>query len=231
MKKTVKVLSCNLQSGAADARSLADAIESHAVDVVCAQELSKPLAGTISEILVHGDLSHDQVHRGSGTASRHPVSVGRIATPMRDSWHVALEPEHWSGLDRRMEILNVHISAPHLWPYFPRRVRRSVQLAAVMDYWKRTAETPHAVVGDFNSTPLWAVYRKMASVYADGALNSGNPHPAIGGTWPYMPGIGIKGLIRIDHCFLWKLSARQVQTIEIAGTDHLGLLVELAVAD
>jgi endonuclease/exonuclease/phosphatase family metal-dependent hydrolase len=69
----------------------------------------------------------------------------------------------------------------------------------------------------------------MSARYDDGALEAGNGKLGFQGTWPYMPWIGIKGLFRIDHCFLWKLSAERAHVMEIPGSDHLGLLVDINV--
>lgn len=226
---SLRALSCNLLSGRACAGALTDLINDHSVDVVCAQELSQELASAITATLPYGDMSHNQIHKGNGIASRYPVEMKRIELPKRDAWVAKLSPRQWPNLPFAIEIVNVHISGPHLWPYFPHPVRRSSQLNALLDYRQRKEEVPHAVFGDFNSTPIWPVYKKMAQRYIDGALGSDNVKRSIGGTWPYLPALGVKGWLRIDHCFLWKLAAKRIQKVEIPGSDHLGLLVDLRV--
>jgi len=47
-------------------------------------------------------------------------------------------------------------------------------------------------------------------------------------TWPHLPALGFKGLLRIDHCFVSRLCALRVQVVPIAGSDHLGLCVDVA---
>jgi exonuclease III len=231
MNEGLKILTCNLFSGAACSRMLTDLIVDQSIDIVCAQELSVRLAKVISEILPYGDMSHEQISRGNGIACRHEVSVGRISMPRRDGWYVKLSPQHWEKVSFPLEVVNVHIAGPHVWPYFPRQIRRSAQIDALMEYRERKSSVPHAILGDFNSSPIWPFYKKMAAKYVDCTTAARNSGQKVLPTWPYIPQVGIKGLIRIDHCFLWGLTANHVQTVEIRGSDHLGLLVDLNVAE
>ena len=74
----IRILSCNTFCGQADPRALGDTIERHAVDIVCAQELTDRLAGLIAELLPHGDVAQDSALRGNGIACRYPVTTRRI---------------------------------------------------------------------------------------------------------------------------------------------------------
>ncbi len=78
MNKRLRILTCNLRSGRANADALTDLIAKESIDLVCAQELSVELAEVISALLPHGDMTHDQIHRGNGIASRFPVEMDRI---------------------------------------------------------------------------------------------------------------------------------------------------------
>ena len=222
----IKVLSCNLFSGRADPGALGALITEHCVDIVCAQELSHAHARALERLLPYGDLAHDQIVKGNGIACRNPVASRRIRLPKRDAWEVTLAPEHWSSLTESLQVLNVHISAPHLWPYFPHPVRRAEQLRLLLQDRTEFSTTPHAIFGDFNASPAWPVYRRMRARYADGIVMTAS-NGAATATWPHVPVLGIKGWWRIDHCFLWKLSVRRVQRLAIAGSDHFGLLAEL----
>lgn len=223
----LRILSCNLRSGRASESALVDLIRTESVDVVCAQELSVGLAETIAAELPYGDLTHEQVHRGNGTACRFPVDVSRISMPKRDGWIVRLSPEHWQVLSVSIEIVNVHISGPHTWPYFPHPVRRKRQLQALLSNHERKRDTPHAVFGDFNASPIWPAYQRMLSRYVDGVTGAADTQPIR--TWPYLPKLGVRGLLRIDHCFLWQLTAENIRAVEIPGSDHLGLMVDIRV--
>lgn len=221
----VRVLTCNLFSGRAYAAALRAVIEREEIDIVCAQELSTALASELSRLLPYGDVSHEQVVRGNGIASRFPVEISRIRMPKRDGFVATLRPEHWEGLPRPIQIVNVHISGPHLWPYLPHPVRRGRQLAALLAHCEAYADIPHAILGDFNSSPVWPVYRRIATRYVD-AVKTVTAAPS--STWPCIPALGIRGLLRIDHCFVHRLVARLARVVEISGSDHLGLCVDLA---
>lgn len=229
---TVTVLSCNLLSGRADAKALLQIVDERSVDIVCAQELSPPLAAALAGRLPYGDLTHDQVDRGSGIASRAPVKLRRLDLARRRAgWVARLAPADWETLPVPIELVNVHIAAPHLWPYFPNRVRRRTQLEVLLADRAQTADVPHAIIGDFNATPAWPVYRRMAAVYEDAAVTvcKGKAPPA--NTWPSIPALGLRGLLRIDHCFTQGLVARSVDTIVMPGSDHLALCAVLEVPD
>jgi endonuclease/exonuclease/phosphatase (EEP) superfamily protein YafD len=226
----IRVLSCNLFAGRADSAALLRLIAEHSVDIVCAQELSTAHASALNAALPYGDLDHDQIVKGNGIASRRPVTCRRVALPKRDAWVATLEPADWPALRETIQIVNVHISAPHLWPYFPHPVRRRRQLGGLLADRARHRHLPHALFGDFNASPAWPVYRRMAQHYKDGAVQAANGAKP-GPTWPRVPWLGLRGLIRIDHCFLWQLDIRHCETVEIPGTDHFALLADLALPD
>ncbi len=136
-----------------------------------------------------------------------------------------LSPEDWRQLRAPIEIVNVHVIAPRAWPYFPRRQTRRDQLAQLLSFLGEAPDMPRAILGDFNASPIWPSYRRLASRLTDAAKvvaqKESGPRP----TWPHLPVLGIRGLIRIDHCFLSGLSAQNARVVPIRGSDHLGLCV------
>ena len=139
-----------------------------------------------------------------------------------------LSPASWSQLREPIEIVNVHIMGPHTWPYFPRRHTRRGQLAGLLRWLEREPQRPRAVLGDFNSSPIWPLYRSLVARLTDAAtVRQGSDRCR---TWPHVPALGLAGLIRIDHCFLSNLTARDVQAVPIPGSDHLGLCVDVTPA-
>lgn len=222
----IRILSCNLFRGQADPAALAEAIERHAIDIVCAQELTDDLAERLAALLPHGDVAQEHRLRGNGIACRLPVETRRIPMWRRSGCVARLSPADWPGLSSSIEILNVHIAAPHYWPYFPNRVRRRAQLETLLADRNQAGDLPHAILGDFNASPAWPVYRRVAARYRDAALTAGDVAGA-GSTWPRLGWLGLRGLLRIDHCFLHRLHATKVRRLDIPGSDHLGLLVDL----
>ena len=86
------------------------------------------------------------------------------------------------------------------------------------------------MVGDFNATPIWPVYRAMAAVLEDLALT----HARATGrrprrTWPSWPEpLGWFRFLRIDHCFGHGLEVHHCEVVDLPGSDHKGLLLDLA---
>lgn len=223
----MRVLSCNLFSGRARSEAVVDVIERERVDVVCAQELTSELASAILEVLPFGAMKHDQTHRGTGIASRWPISTARIRMPMRDAWAATLSPTDWPGLGAIMDVISVHVSGPHVFPYYPNPVRRRLQVDALFASRQKSPGRAHAILGDFNSSPVWPVYKRMRSHYSDAVLSAQEPAAKVTPTWPNLPAIGLKGMLRIDHCFTTGLNVRSTRRIDIQGSDHFGLLVDI----
>ena len=223
MSAPIRILTANLRGGRANADALAAIIEELEVDVVCVQELGARLADALARILPAGKLGPDAINRGLGIACRHDAEVAQFPLPKRDGWIARLSPASWSQLSEPIEIVNVHIMGPHTWPYFPRRHTRRGQLAGLLQFLDREPHVPRAILGDFNSSPIWPVYRRLAARLIDSAAALQRTRP----TWPHVPALGLAGLIRIDHCFLSKLTALDARVVPLTGSDHLGLCVDV----
>jgi endonuclease/exonuclease/phosphatase (EEP) superfamily protein YafD len=195
------------------------------------QELGAPLANALSRALPGGWLGPDEIGRGLGIACRYDAQVETFPLPKRDGWVARLAPESWDQLGEPIEIVNVHIMGPHTWPYFPNRYTRRGQLSGLLDFLDREPETPRAILGDFNSSPIWPLYRHMRRRFADAVLAAERAGSACDPTWPHLPRIGLRGLLRIDHCFVSGLMALAARVVAIPGSDHLGLCVDVAVED
>ncbi len=229
---SVRILTANLWSGGADTDALIEVIERLRVDVACVQELSPRIADALSRVLPEGRMAPGprRRSRGLGIACRYRARVDRFPLDLRDGWAARLSPADWPRLRAPIEIVNVHVMAPHSWPYFPRRCTRRRQLAQLLRFLDQEPEVPRAVLGDFNSSPIWPFYRRFAARFTDAAeavASDGAPPP----TWPHLPALGIKGLIRIDHCFLSGLNPQSARVVPIRGSDHLGLCVDVGLDD
>ena len=189
----IRLLSCNLRAGRADPVALQSIIERHRIDVACAQELGDRLAKTLSCVLPEGHLAPDARRRGLGIASRRPVSVRPLPLDGRDGLVARLSPSDWPQLRGPFEIVNLHMLAPHAWPYFPRRARRTNQLAQLLEYLRANTAPPRAVVGDLNATPMWPAYKRVAAIYRDGVREVLTRPPR---TWPNLSRLGLPGLLK-----------------------------------
>ena len=82
------------------------------------------------------------------------------------------------------------------------------------------------VAGDFNASPAWPVYRRVAGRLEDAAVlvakeRGGRPSR----TWGPAP--GTPRLLRIDHVFVEGVRPVDTRVVTIPGSDHSGLLVEV----
>ena len=227
----IRILSANLRHDSADPIALVEMLEALEVDVLCVQELGPRLADAIGRALPEGALGPDPGrHGGLGIACRRPADVRRVPLPGRGGWVARLLPAHWSELLQPVEIMNVHIFAPQMWPYFPRAHTRRRQVDALLAFLEEAKPLPRAVVGDFNATPLWPAYRRIAARLRHSVTAHASGVFARHRTWPHVPALGIAGWIGIDHCFLTGLVARDLRVVPLLGSDHLGLCIDVAPA-
>jgi endonuclease/exonuclease/phosphatase family metal-dependent hydrolase len=84
------------------------------------------------------------------------------------------------------------------------------------------------VVGDFNSTPLWPFYRRIADHLHDAALiharRSGGRAARTWGPWH-----GAPRLLRIDHAFVQHLEVFDFAVVEVPDGDHSAVVVEIGI--
>ena len=225
----LRLFSGNLCNGGADPQGLADLLRKHQIDVAAVQELDPDQAEALSLVLPYGELEPATDFTGMGIALRRPADFDRVALSHRDARIARLSPGEWPELERPLEVMSVHITAPHCFPFWRQFARRRSQLRGLLEYLRANPERPRAVLGDFNATPFWPVYRRMTEVLEDQAViharRSGS-RPAA--TWPNWAG-GLR-LLRIDHCFGHAVAVQSLEVIEIPGSDHDGLLIDLSVS-
>ena len=222
--RAIRILTANLRRGRADAATLGALIDRLQVDVVCVQELRPWLVAALPQ----GRLGANHRRREVGVACRYDAEVVELPLPGRSGWAARLSPASWPQLHTPIDIVSAHILAPHMRPYALNRSMRRGQLAGLLDFLAREPDVPKAILGDFNASPLWPVYRQLASRLTDAAVSAARRGEKPRPTWPQIPALGLKGLLRIDHCFVSRLCALQAQVVPITGSDHLGLCVDVA---
>jgi len=228
-KGMIRLITANLYHDRAEPAALAELLEALAVDVACLQELGARQARAIARVLPHGKLepgATQRDHDGMGIASRRPIATERLPLPRRDARIAQLAPADWPELSAPLELVNVHIQAPHSWPQWRALALRRAQLAALLPYLDASPTAARVVCGDFNATPLWPAYRALAARLPDlasewAALRSERPSRTWG-PWPRAP-----RLLRIDHALGAGVCAEAVQVVPVRGSDHSALLVDL----
>lgn len=186
-------------------------------------------ANAILQVLPHGKLepgAHPGDHNGMGIALRRPAPVQRLPLRRRDGRVAELLPDDWPELEAPLEILNVHLQAPHAglpWRVFP---QRRDQVRAIEAYLQSAPRRQRVVTGDLNATPRWPAYRRLAGWLEDAAAS----HAARSGgrpsrTWgPRRLGMA---LLRIDHVLVRGLEVIHHAVLPLPGSDHRAVLVEL----
>jgi len=210
----------------ADPGAFARLVEDLGADVVAVQELGRAQAAVLAAVLPFGRLEPRDDYRGMGIARRSPGPVARIPLPPRDAYATDLELVGPDGRSAVVEILNVHILAPHLQPPWRALAGRRAQLRGLEARLAATPDRPRVLVGDLNSTPLWPVYRRLTRRLRDAAGeaargNGGRP-ARTWGPWPGSP-----RLLRIDHALVSGLTVHAVRVVAVPGSDHSAVVVDL----
>ena len=225
MSRSIRVFSGNLWWGKADPDGLVSLIREHQIDVFAAQELGFENAEAIAGELPYGSLEPDATYHGMGIALRHPGKSERIPLFYRDARRAVLDPGDWLGLDHAVDLVNVHFQAPHSLRPFPPPWVRLQQVRGLERFFGENPAAVRALVGDFNASPIWPLYRRIARQLRDGAAEvAKRERRAVEATWGPTP--DSPRLIRIDHAFVRGLEIERFRVLSIPGSDHSGILME-----
>ncbi len=224
----LRIFTANLWNGKADPAALAGLLEETMPDVVAVQELSPNAAAVIENALPYGRLDPADDTMGMGIALRYPAPVEHLPLALRNARIARLDPADWPELTTEVEVINTHLGNPILFPPTRSFRWRRQQVVELTDYQRRTPSPHRVLVGDLNSTPLWPAYRRLTEHLSDAAvqLSSNNGHKP-GRTWA--PRGATRPLLRIDHVLVNGLKPLSLRVLEVPGSDHSGVLVDLEV--
>jgi len=222
----LRIFTANLWNGRAKPDPLARQLDALRVDVCAVQELTPDQASAISGVLPHGKLEPAVDHSGMGIALRQPGEVSSLPLPARPARVARIEPGGWPQLARPLEVLNLHVQAPHVFPVWRAMALRRATLRQLLAYLDEAEHPGRVLVGDLNSTPVWPFYRGVASRLRDAAVEHATrrrerPAP----TWG--PIHRSPRLLRIDHAFVADLHVDHCQVVPIAGSDHSAVVLDL----
>ena len=218
----LRILSANLANGKADASAFADLVEAVEPDVVTVQELVPIQAEALARVLPFGKLEPQVDHHGMGIALRAPGSVRRLELQYRSGFVAeVLRPD-----EEPIEILNIHLAAPHMFPVIPRILDRGAQIRRILAHLDASPGRRRVLVGDLNATPSWPAYRRLRGRFDDAAEQAarrvgGEP----GRTWG--PWSGSPRLLRIDHVLVQGLVGTGSRVLPLRGSDHSALVADL----
>lgn len=222
---SLRVMSANLWQ-AADPRALVEQVEALGVDVLAVQELVEAQAEALAAAMPFGCLEPANDYTGMGIAMRRPGDYGRIAMPCRDARLVRIGVDGNGGAPQPLEIVNVHVIGPHVFPATRSLLTRREQLRQLFRHFDAEPTQRRVVLGDFNSTAQWPLYRRLAERMSDAAVEvarrRGERPRATWGPWYDSP-----RLMRIDHAFVTGMRVVDFQTVSVLGADHSAIVVDL----
>ena len=126
-----------------------------------------------------------------------------------------------------LEVVNVHVTAPHVLPLGSSIGLRRRQAHILDDFLAKPPEGARLMLGDFNSTPAWPFYRRMTRRLRDAAVEVASKR----GRQPFRtwgPTPGAPRLLRIDHAFVSGIEVEDFQVLPVKQSDHSAILVDLA---
>ena len=219
--RNLRVLTANLYGERLDLEGFRVLLKDLEPDVVLAQELSFRAADVLAEFLPHGLLVPAPGYDGRGLALKAPGHLQILPMAYRDGLIARLGPPAWPG---SVEIVNIHMANPIVWPPWASLRLRRQQLDALMAHVAKPAV--RLVAGDFNASPAWPVYRRLAAHLDDAAkLSAKRQGTRPSRTWGPTP--GAPKFLRIDHVFVEKLKPLDVRMVTLPGSDHSGLMVDV----
>jgi len=216
-----RVLSVNILSHGADARRLADA--ARYADIVVLLEVEPEALQALDEYgwskrFPYAIGQEDYGVNGSAIYSRFPLSDSELLpqTTFRQWMATAEVPELGP-----VRVIGVHPCNPYCGMSRYKSEHRLIRRIAA----EQPADLPLVVAGDFNAVDD---HQAMQALRSDG-LRSATDVAGAGWLPTYPAGRRFPALIPIDHVLVNRhLTATDVRTVEVPGTDHLGVLATLA---
>ena len=233
-RRSLRVVSANLRNGQVDPEGFAELVTAMQADIVAIQEAGRAHFEALVAEFPHGEFETGPANSGLGIALRRPATPGRIELVWRSARQMTLDPSDWPELQRPLDVVNVHIAPPHLYkPPLYGFVVRNQQVRALEDHFGSPPQDDPAsqsratvLIGDFNATPLWPVYRRIASQFTDAAIavaqvfgRSTEP------TWS-LPA-NTRRRLRLDHAFVRGVTPEEFQAVRVAGSDHSAIVVDI----
>ncbi|RDI34034.1 endonuclease/exonuclease/phosphatase (EEP) superfamily protein YafD [Rhodococcus sp. AG1013] len=220
---SIRVMQSNIMVGSADPEALVRMVRERDIDVLTIQELTDPSVEALrkaglEDLLPHQVLApHTTGGGGGGIYSRLPLSNGRQVEGMALTNLVA---EVDAGLGRPVILYDVHPVPAYIAPA-AHWTEDFDRLRADMD--SSAAHDNVIVSGDFNATYSHSKFRDLRhGGYVDAADQLG------AGILPTYPtDKRYPAVVGIDHILTKGATATSFERIDVAGSDHHGLVADV----
>lgn len=211
-------MTTNLLHERVDTSHFEAVLDQYSPDIVVTQELGPTPARILAGRYPNHELHPSLDFTGRGIATRLDAEFGAIPMPGRNGTSAVLDVR---GAELRLA--GIHLVNPINFPWWVAARTRANQLRGLFR-WMESAEGPLVVAGDFNASPIWPAYQRIAERLTDLVLEHDT---ATEPTWAWRP--GWPRLLRIDHVFGSGVVAEDVCVETIRGTDHAAVIVDLEV--
>jgi endonuclease/exonuclease/phosphatase (EEP) superfamily protein YafD len=221
-KARVDVMTQNADIGRASAADIVRAVRSHDVDQLVITELTPVLRDRLRVAGLDRELPFAALRPMPGAAGTGIWSRTRLSgTRFVDGFSCAYVTT-WIALDEvdestRVQLVGLHLIGPtwdaHAWRRDAERLPGTLR--------KQVNSRPTIVVGDFNATPDSPWLRAALDAGLTNAADSAGA--GLVRTYP-----AVFPLLAIDHVLTSGLVAQSVVRLNVAGTDHLGIVATLA---
>lgn len=211
-------MTANLLHERVDLDVFTDLLDQKAPDVVVFQELAEDAAEVVESRFPNHRLHPALRFSGRGIATHFDVVFGDVDMPGRDGTSAAIETP-----DGPVRLAGVHLQNPINFPWWVAAKNRGAQLDGLFD-WVARNEPPIVVAGDFNASPAWPAYKRMAAQFDDLVQAIDPEAPATWGWRPRWPRI-----LRIDHVFGRGVESTRVEVVPMPWSDHAAIVIDLEV--
>ena len=223
MGLSFRLMTANLLHEHCDVDDFSRVLDETRPDVVLIQELSHDCADVLADLFPNRLLRPANHFTGHGLATRFDGVFEELVTPGRPGVAARLD---LGGTP--LALAGLHLLNPLDFPWWATARTRSIQIEAVFDWLSDQGDMAAIVAGDFNASPAWPAYRRVAARLTDlvdewAVAEDRQPEP----TWGWHA--GWPRLLRIDHLFGSGLRATEVTVEPIAGSDHAALVADLTI--
>ncbi|MCF8612211.1 endonuclease/exonuclease/phosphatase family protein [Gordonia sp. HY285] len=216
----ITVLTSNVMFGEGDVEELARLVRDNRVDVLAVQELTSDEADRIAASSIADDLPHAFVRAGSGAEgtalySRHPLS-DEVEYPrfvFNQLSAVVAVPGRGD-----VQVFALHPVPPTITPQWESELGRIDEI--VHD---APENRPVIAMGDFNSTLDHARFRQLLT----GGYRDAGEIAGVGWLPTYPTDKWFPAIVGIDHVLVRGLSAADVTSHDVPGTDHKAVLAHV----
>ncbi|HEX6946623.1 MAG TPA: endonuclease/exonuclease/phosphatase family protein [Acidimicrobiia bacterium] len=213
---TLRFATANLFTRFVDTDHLDAVLDEVDPDLLVTLELAPKAAEVIAAHYDRHHLRPEQGFEGWGVAGRFDLEAdGQAGWGRGGAFRVDLPGS-------ALNLAAVHLLDPMHTPRKVVTVRRR-QVEALLEWGRsRPQGEPQLVAGDFNASPTWPAYRRLAGHWTDLVAEAGRARR----TWGFPPGVR---LFRIDHVLGSGLRAVDAGVVRVRGSDHAMVVVDLEV--